>query len=173
MPRRPAATLVLITRHELVRADFGPGTAPALLNIWTQPRSELPDLPSLVEAALLQAPNPTGRDLWVLSSDLWVQTMPLPPVRTTGMSEADLANALNFEAEALSGQSALESTVGCVTLGGDHAAKDFWLVQVRSSGRYASGRPAAVIGKRPECRRWLAARGIVGGGGSLLASRRE
>src|SRR5271154_6470118 len=113
MATRPATTILLITRNELVRADFSRGPKIALLNLWQQPRPDLPDFASLAEAALIQGPKP-GKRVWIFSTDLWTQTLELPANKATGVSASELANALNFEAEALSGHSAFESVVGYV-----------------------------------------------------------
>jgi hypothetical protein len=128
--QRAATTIVLITRQDLVRADFGSGTRPEVLNLVVQPRPDLPDVGALVDAALALAPKP-GRNVWVLSADVWTQTLPLPTVRTASLSADELANALNFEAEGLSGQAAFESTVGFAPQVGNATESVYWIAQVR------------------------------------------
>ena len=80
MARRAATTIVLVTRQDLVRADFASGPNPALLELVVQPRPDLPDLAALVETALVLGPK-AARQVWVLSSDLWTQTLALPAGR--------------------------------------------------------------------------------------------
>src|SRR5262249_55421328 len=116
MAKRAATTIVLITRQGLLRADFSRGPKIALAGGWQQPRPDLPDLPALVDAALLQGPRP-GKRVWVLSTDLWTQTLELATQKAAGIAPAELASALNFEAEALSGLNAFEALVGHVSLG--------------------------------------------------------
>jgi len=136
MARRAATTIILITRQDLVRADFAAGSPPAIVNLVVQPRPDLPDLGALVEAGLWLGPKP-ARQVWVLSSDLWTQSLVLPAGRTAGMSDSDLASALNFEAEGLSGQAAFESVVAHVPQGASASEKVWWIVQARATDRAA------------------------------------
>jgi cell division protein FtsB len=128
---RNAVTIVLLTRNELVRADFRRSTRGGLSGFWRQPRPDGQDLASIVGGALgLDARF--GRRVWLLCTDLWTQTLTLPAVKMAGLSAAEQASALNFEAESLSGQSAMESVVGFTR----HAAAGldavYWLVQASS-----------------------------------------
>ncbi|HYV34906.1 MAG TPA: hypothetical protein VE988_04325 [Gemmataceae bacterium] len=132
MAGRSAITVVLITRQDLVRADFNPGSPPRLTGLWGQPRPDLPDQAALLEAALSTGPK-VGKQVWVLSSDLWTQSMSLPAVRTTGLEDAELATALNFEAEGMSGQAAFESAVGFTSQSANTGERGFWIVQARTS----------------------------------------
>jgi hypothetical protein len=127
MPRN-AVTILLLTRNELVRADFARGGGRGLSGVWRQPRSDLPDPVSAVEAALLQAPG-VGRRVWVLSTDLWTQTLSMPGVKMAGLSPEQQAGALAFEAEGLSGQAAHDSVVGYVTRPAEGNEVGYWLVQ--------------------------------------------
>jgi hypothetical protein len=69
----------------------------------------------------------------VLTTDLWTQTLEIPLQKTVGASAADLAAALNFEAEALSGVSAFEGAVGQVPLDRHDGQQRFWIVQARTA----------------------------------------
>jgi hypothetical protein len=137
MKRRAATTIVLVTRQDLVRADFTSGPNPDLLELVVQPRPDLPDLAALVETALLLGPKP-GRQVWVLSSDFWTQTLGLPAGRSAGLSDNDIANALNFEAEGYSGQAAFDSIVAHVPQEGSATEKVWWIVQARVTDRDAT-----------------------------------
>lgn len=132
MAQRVHTTILLITRQTLVRADLSRGPKRQLLGLWQQPRPDLRDLPALAEAALLLGPKP-GRRVWVLSTDLWIQTLELPVQKTTGLSESELAGALNFEIEALSGLSSFEAAAGYVSLERVQGQQHFWMVQARAS----------------------------------------
>jgi hypothetical protein len=123
-----------------------------LLGLWTQPRPAGAELPLLVEMALATGGKP-GSQVCVLSSDLWAQTLPLPVTKTVGMPLPEIAAALNFEAEALSGLSAFESAVGCVPLSSTNGENTYWLVQGRTADRdqaeeiirKAGGRLAGIV----------------------------
>ena len=129
---KSAITILLITREGLVRADLSRGKKVSLAGVWHQPRPDVPDLPSLVEAALHLGPRP-ARKVYVLTTDLWTQTLELPLHKSTGVNAAELAKALNFEAEALSGLSAFEAVVDQVPLGSHEGLRAHWLVQARSA----------------------------------------
>jgi hypothetical protein len=130
MPKSAAITILLITRDRLVRGDLARG---AVAGVWAQPRPDLPDLPSLAEAALRLGPRP-ARKVYVLTTDLWTQTLELPMHRSAGASAAELNKALNFEAEAISGQSAFESVVSHVPLPASaEGMQSYWLIQARGA----------------------------------------
>jgi len=124
---RNATTIILLTRNELVRADFSRGGR-EVSGLWRQPRPDLPDLTSVVETALLQAPG-VGRRVWVLSTDLWTQTLSLPGLKMAGLTAEQKASALNFEAEGMSGHPAFDSVVGYTTQPAEGQEAGFWLVQ--------------------------------------------
>src|SRR5947209_17102755 len=107
MARRPAKTILLLTRQSIVRADFTSAHEPA--GVWAQPRPDDQEWPMLVEIALALGSRPGGM-VFVLCSDLWTQTLTLNS-SAARLSPQDLASALNFEVEALSGNSAFESMV--------------------------------------------------------------
>jgi hypothetical protein len=127
MATRPAATILLLTRHMIARADFARDQS--LQRLWSQGRPDVQDWPALVEIALALGPKPGGRT-YVLCSDLWTQTLALPNIAKMGMPADELAAALNFEAEALSGQSAFESSVAAHAL---PAGNSYWIVQPRTA----------------------------------------
>jgi hypothetical protein len=127
MASRPATTVLLITRNVIARADFARDHA--LVKLWSQARPDVQEWPMLVEIALGLGPRAGGK-VFILSSDLWTQTLTLPNVSTANMSQEELASALNFEAESLSGQSAFESTVAVQTLPASHG---YWIVQPRTA----------------------------------------
>ncbi len=127
MATRAATTILLLTRRVIVRADFS--WSNALLGIWSQARPNVQDWPMLVEIALGLGAK-AGNKVFILSSDFWTQTLTLPNVSTTAMSPGELAAALNFEAESLSGQSAFESMVAVQVLPSDQG---YWIVQARTT----------------------------------------
>jgi len=132
MSKSAAVTILLITREGLARADLSRSPRVSLQGVWKQPRPDLPDLASLVEAGLHLGPRP-ARKVWVLTTDLWTQTLELPLHKSADVSSAELARGLNFEAEALSGLSAFEAVAGQVPLGTHEGLRTHWLVQARSA----------------------------------------
>lgn len=131
---RPAITLILVSRHSVVRADFRRGAVP--FGEWSQPRPELPDLASVVEYAISLGPRP-GRAVWVLATDLWTQTLALPVAKVAGLKTDDLAQALAFEAESFSGIPAYESAIGAVAFPPSRGERPCWLTQIRAPEREA------------------------------------
>jgi hypothetical protein len=127
MATRPAMTILLLTRHMIARADFARDHT--LRKLWSQPRPDVQEWPTLVEIALALGPKP-GAKTYVLCSDLWTQTLSLPNIAKMGMAADELAGALNFEAESLSGQSAFESSVAVQAL---PAGNGYWIVQPRTA----------------------------------------
>lgn len=130
MSQRPAVTLILVTRDEIIRADLtrSPWT---MTGFWAEQRPDLPDLPSVVEVALLMGPRP-GKQVWVLCTDLWTQRLELAARKSAGMSEAELAGALNFEAESLSGLAAFEAMLALTPLEDRDGQQGYWIVQART-----------------------------------------
>jgi hypothetical protein len=102
MGSRASKTIVLVNRHALVRADFS--RANSLLGVWAKTGSESQEWLTELETALGLGPK-LGKTVYILSSDLWTQTLSLTH-DSANMSSQELASALSFEAEALSGLSA-------------------------------------------------------------------
>jgi hypothetical protein len=128
MPPRAATTILLITQHSLIRADLSAAPKTALIGMWDQPRPDLHDLTSLTEAAIFMGPK-IGKRVWVLATDLWTQTLELPVAKAAGLAGPQLASALNFEAESLSGHNAFDSVVAHVALAPREGQQPFWIVQ--------------------------------------------
>ncbi|MCL4207049.1 MAG: hypothetical protein KJ000_31590 [Pirellulaceae bacterium] len=145
------STILLITRDRLVRADFRSGREPRLLELVQEFTPAVDDFPSLVEAALRLSKRRPGR-VWVLSTEVWTQTLTLTAQSASGLGPVELAKALAFEAEPFSGISGLEAAGACVELPGDRNQRAYWLVELPSGQleqvdyviRAAGGRLAGV-----------------------------
>lgn len=120
MPR-PSTTLIYVSRKSVARADFSGGVQS---DFWLRSRPDQPDLPSAVELGISLGPS-LGRRVWVLSTDVWTQTLSMPAIKAGGLEANELRGALNFEAESLSGVSALEATLAHVTLPAIMGSRDF------------------------------------------------
>ncbi len=125
---RPTTTLLLITRDRLCRADFVVGRGARLTSFHARPRPiEIDSLVSAVDSLVVS--SKLGKRVWVLTSDLWTQTLQMSHGRTSGISESELAGALAFEAEAMSGVSAFESAVGFRKVAGEAGQQTYWVTQ--------------------------------------------
>ena len=111
------------------------------LEITSQERPESPDLAAVLDAAAA-AGQPPGRTAFVLATDFWVQMLDLPAGRVRGLSDADVTQVLNFEAEVLSGLPAFEASAAAAALPSAGADRRYWLLQVRTGDR---DRAAAVL----------------------------
>ena len=132
MPTRPATTILLITEQEVVRADFSGKKAPQLTQHWRQPRGLDAALPTAVELAISLGPK-LGRQVLVLTTSAWTQTISLPAGSTSGMDGTELAQTLRFEVEAFSGISAFDSQLACTQVNHDAANSEFWITQVETA----------------------------------------
>ncbi len=124
MSARPTFTIVLITRSVVARADVA--RRGEVVGLWSQPRPDVQEWPFLIESALTLGPRRAGR-VFVLCSDLWTQTLTLGRA-SLGMNADELASALNFEAETMSGLSALDAVAGVQVL---PTGEGYWIVQSR------------------------------------------
>jgi hypothetical protein len=128
MARRGAITILLITAERILRADLSGGRVTGL---WQQPRPAIDDIPLLVDTAL-RLGGRRRRRVWVLTTDLWTQVVPIQVAVTRGMSNDELARALAFEAEPLSGMSAFESSLAHKPLQSDGFHQYYWVLQIPS-----------------------------------------
>ena len=134
MFRRPSLTIILLTRQQLVRADFHGKQLDA---VWQEARPPLEDLPSFVEAGLFLGGKP-GRSVVVLCADFWTQTLTMNARSTAHLQAAELSQALGFEVETLSGLGALDSVIGHVETGAPKSdERGFWIVQAPTIDRDA------------------------------------
>lgn len=171
MARSGPLTILLITAERLVRADIRTGRGAPACQIYRETRPVVDDLPSLVEEAIHLGPKKLSRVL-LLCSDFWTQTLPLAAETAVGMSEAELPQALAFEAEPFSGISAFDSLGSSVTLPVEDGERQFWFTQVMASIReqveytvqqaggkligvaHPSGTPQVLDADMPDGARW-------------------
>lgn len=128
---RPFATILFLNRESIVRGDLPRRGADSLI-LWQESRPPVDDLALLIESAL-RLGGPPGKQVWILDSELWTQILPLPLTAIRQSSPSEIAQALKFEAEALSGISAFDAEIGYQelnTVGGD---KNFWCSVTSSS----------------------------------------
>jgi len=130
-------TLLLITSTRCCRADVGArGEVTAL---WSQPRRAGLSLAESARFALGLGVS-TGRQVLVLTTEVWTQTLSLHRGQVSGLARAELEQALAFEAEPFSGLSPLDSVLGASDSGARDGSASFWVVQLARNDRDGIGR---------------------------------
>lgn len=134
---KPASvnTLILITAGRCCRADVG--ARGEVSGVWSQARRGGLNLAESVRLALGLGSPVSGRGVLVLTTEVWTQTLSLHRGQISGLSRAELEQALAFEAEPFSGLSALESVLGFCESGARDGTASFWIVQLSRSEREA------------------------------------
>ncbi|MEI6234544.1 MAG: hypothetical protein WCT04_15935 [Planctomycetota bacterium] len=110
MARAPQHTLFLFDSGRTLRGDFA---ATGECTVTTSRAGGDRPLLNAVETALTLAPK-LGRNVWVASANLWVQSVTLPSAVANRLSGSELSAALAFEAEPLSGIASTDAEIGCV-----------------------------------------------------------
>lgn len=131
-------TLLLITSDRIVRADFR-GRSPRLVACWEQARGADESPITLVEMALALGPRRV-RGVWLLTTDATTSVLSISHDMLAGTSPEDLSQLLAFEAEAITGQAAFETSLSHVALPskGHDAEPQFWITQVPNSWQSAA-----------------------------------
>lgn len=161
MKRATASTIIVVTASRIARADFEGGA----MNARVAPRAADASSVDSVRAALALGGRAAGKT-WVLSRDVFVQTVSLNPAQTAGLTPDQLGRALSFEVEPFSGFSLAEAVVAFH----EDAPGAFTVIEMPRSDREAivravagaGGKLAGIThaGKAPEddeaLRAWLA-----------------
>ena len=131
---KPAAanTILLITASRCCRADTG--AREEITNLWSQPRKAGLSLAESVRFAFGLSTT-TGRNVLVLTTEAWTQTLSLHRGQVSGLARTELEQALAFEAEPFSGLSPLDSVIGTSDSGARDGSASFWVVQLARSER--------------------------------------
>ena len=141
----PSSTILFIGHQTLARADRRGADAAVVTTSARPPGRD--DLPGLVEAAARLGGPLAGR-VWVLAEDLFAQTVELPTAALTGLSNADISQALAFEVQTLSGTAAAEAVVAWLRAPADGATSDFWIAQIPRGEREQIDVTVARLGGR-------------------------
>lgn len=120
-------TILFVTLDQTVRADCSSGGEPRLLNLETFEGGE--DLAMSVETALLSG-DPTGKQLYIVSTEVWTQVLQVPARAIRGLTDSQLLASLANEAEAVSGIDLGQSELAYRTLGTAGADQNFWVSQI-------------------------------------------
>lgn len=131
---KPAAanTLLLITASRCSRADVG--ARGEITGLWSQPRRAGLSLAESVRLALGLG-TIAGRNVLVLTTEAWTQTLSLHRGQVSGLAREELEQALAFEAEPFSGLSPLDSVIGTTDSGARDGSASFWVVQLARNDR--------------------------------------
>lgn len=124
---RPAITILFVMLDRTVRADFSGGSEPTLINHEMLGSGD--DLVMSVETALLTSGR-TGSKVYIISTEVWTQTLQLPVRAIRGLTEDQLHETLAHEAEAVSGIEASQSALAYQTLSVKSAEQLFWVSQI-------------------------------------------
>ena len=109
----PHLTLLIVEAHRVVRADVPVPGAKIPPRIYTQQRMTGSPLGETLRAGLALAPG-CEKNVWVAASEIWSQTLTLPAAALGGLKDAELAAALAFEAEPLSGIPSSNAAMGFI-----------------------------------------------------------
>jgi len=126
-------TILLLTRDHAIRADLRAGADASQMALTIRERMDA-DEPALAISTLLRGADKPG-DVFVLSSDVWTRTMSLPRETARNMSLTEATQALQFEAEPLSGLNAFDGAAALVKLDDAMGHQRYWISEVSSSLR--------------------------------------
>ncbi len=143
---QPSLTILLLTAHRLVRADFGP-TGSTAGGFWMAGRSSGSTVPDAVREALALGGRP-GRSVWVLCEEAWTQSVDLASGQVRGLAADQIGRALSFEVEPFSGVPVGESALGFRESDDRQNEKSYWIVEIAFSTRDAVQRAVAAAGGR-------------------------
>ena len=138
MAKRAALTLIFLGAHRTDRVDLGPAPGFAVLEQSHKAARGSDDPAERVEASLVSTPR-IGKVVWVLWEGASAQVLDMPNGVVQGMEREQLAGALGFEAEPLTGVPAAESAIdGVQQKGADGVLPEFrrfWITQLTSEVR--------------------------------------
>lgn len=128
--RRPAHTLLFITEAKSFRVDAD--RKGVLLGDAAGLDFGCKSVAGLAKTLARIAENgpPLGRNLWLLYIRLPALHISLPSMQVNGVDDATLAQALQFEAEGMTGVSSQDMATGYRFLKTEDEMSDYWLVQM-------------------------------------------
>lgn len=136
MKRLSASTIILVMANRVLRAESVDG----VLEFKSAPRPPGEALAGAVSTGL--ALGKTSGAVWVLSEEIFSQSVSLNPAQITGLTSGQLGRALAFEVEPFSGIPMVEGAIGFRDDGGGA----FDVVEIPSSSRDAIVKAVAAAG---------------------------
>ncbi len=128
--KRPAHTLLFITEVKTFRVDTD--RAGILISDVEQIQHGCKNTAQLAKtfAKIADSTGPLGRKLWILFLRLPSLLLSLPTMQIHGVDEATLTQALQFEAEGMTGVSSMDMRVAYHFVKAENEMSDYWLVQI-------------------------------------------
>ncbi|MGR8941736.1 MAG: PilN domain-containing protein [Gammaproteobacteria bacterium] len=128
--KRPPHTLLFVTEEKTFRADAD-RRGILLGEVETiEHGSKTTAHLARAFARIADGTGPLGRTLWILFMRLPALLVSVPTMQVRDVEPALLTQALQFEAEGMTGMSALESMVAFSFLQADNDMSDYWLAQI-------------------------------------------
>jgi len=129
--KRPAHTLLFITEVKTFRIDTdSKGILLSEVEVIGHGCRAIGQLPKAFAKIAEQSPAPLGKKVWLLVLRLPALLVSLPTLQIKGVDEATLMQALQFEAEGMTGQSSQEMRAAHYFLKTENDMSDYWLVQI-------------------------------------------
>ena len=128
--KRPAYTLLFITEAKTFRVDTDrKGVILSDVEELTYGCKSTAQLAKTF-GKIADHSAPLGRKLWILFLRLPSLVLSLPSMQIQGVDEAMLTQALQFEAEGMTGVSSMDTRVAYRFIKAENEMSDFWLVQI-------------------------------------------
>jgi hypothetical protein len=134
MSARSEPTILLVLRDFIARADVVRGASPHAIALLRAPRPATDDLTQLVEAALHLGKRPKG-PVWVLTDEIFSQSVSMSARALRNLGDDEIAQALAYEAQLLSGLEAAESTLAWKPTSSDGAESEYWITAMSRAER--------------------------------------
>ena len=126
--KRPAHTLLYINNQQVTRLDADrKGVMKGELEIFAAYCESSGSLPQVIDNFIEQTPNPLGRKVWIVYSRLNSSQLSLPSVQVEGVSAEILEQALQFEYEALTGETLTKSQLAYQFINEADEMSNFWI----------------------------------------------
>ncbi|WAK03281.1 hypothetical protein [Methylobacter sp. YRD-M1] len=128
--KRPAHSLLFITEAKTFRVDFD--KTGVLIGDMSTADISCPTTAKLAEcvAQIAAGSKPLGRKVWLLYMRLPIALLTIPSMQVEGVDEATLLQALQFELEGLTGQSALDAKLAYHLLSNKDEMSTYWVSQI-------------------------------------------
>ncbi|WP_027158435.1 hypothetical protein [Methylobacter luteus] len=128
--KRPAHSVLFITEAKTFRVDVD--KAGVLINEMATINVNCPTTAKLADCFGQIAGNgrPLGRKVWLLYMRLPIALLSIPSMQVEGVDEATLLQALQFELEGLTGQSAMDMQLAYHLLSNKDEMSTYWVSQI-------------------------------------------
>ncbi len=124
-------SIILVTSHQVIRNDFARDQREPLYQLQADldPESGLQQAIELV----VHGQRRLAPQALVLSSEIWSQTILLPSRSVQGITQEELAEALKFESETLSGFEIDNLSLAFVPMGVSGENHEYWVSAIQTS----------------------------------------